>query len=91
MELYNFRLMMVNPIDNTCDLIDRRNVTLDDIDKTKKMFGISTEPFIATRAADNSWIMQASEVKIRSSNVTLLATTVINKVVDQEQENKEEN
>ena len=80
---------MVNPKDNTCDLIDRRNVTLDNIDKTKRVFGISTEPSIATRAHDNSWIMQASEVKFKSGGVCLLATVIINKVVDQEQEKEE--
>ena len=88
MELYNFRLMIVNPKDNRCDLIDRRSVTQHDIDKTKKMFGIG-EPSIATRAADNSWMIQAIGVRYKGHAGTNLATIIINKVVDQEQEKKE--
>ena len=75
---------MVNSKDNTSDLIDRRNVTLDDIDKTKKMFGMSGHPAIETKAHDGSWIIQAYYQE------PLLITIIINKVVDKEQQKEDE-
>lgn len=88
MDRYNFRLMMVNPKDNTCDLIDRRNVTLDDIARIKRTYGIVL-PSLETKSMDGSWCMSATEIKIKSFNANVLATIIMNKVVDQEQEKEE--
>lgn len=88
MDRYNFRLMMVNPKDNTCDLIDRRNVTLDDIARIKRTYGIVL-PSLETKPVDGSWCMSVTEIKIKSLNKSLLATVIINKVVDQQQEKEE--